>query len=52
MKINETHELVLENVEALIPEAQGRFDELSSALNKDDKKDKDSDEDDEDEDDE
>ena len=34
--IPETHELVLENVEALIPEAQGRFDELSSALNKDD----------------
>ncbi|AAP76083.1 prohead core protein [Shigella sonnei] len=34
--IPESYELVLENVEALIPEAQGRIDALSSALDIDD----------------
>lgn len=34
--IPESYELVLENVEALIPEAQGRIDALSSALDVDD----------------
>ena len=34
--ITESYELVLENVEALIPEAQGRIDALSSALDIDD----------------
>ncbi|WLY86013.1 prohead assembly protein [Escherichia phage 308Ecol101PP] len=34
--IPESYELVLENVEALIPEAQGRIDVLSSALDIDD----------------
>lgn len=32
----EGHELVLENVEALISEAQGQYEALSSALDKDD----------------
>lgn len=32
----ENHELVIENVELLIPEAQGRFENLSKALSKDD----------------
>lgn len=34
--IPESYELVLENVEALIPEAQGRINALSSALDIDD----------------
>ncbi|UPW39476.1 prohead core protein [Escherichia phage vB_EcoM_ESCO47] len=34
--IPESYELVLENVEALIPEAQGRIDALSSALDNND----------------
>ncbi|WPK33852.1 capsid and scaffold [Escherichia phage AV110] len=34
--IPESYELVLENVEALIPEAQGRIDALSSVLDIDD----------------
>lgn len=34
--IPESYELVLENVEALIPEAQGRIDALSSSLDIDD----------------
>lgn len=34
--IPESYELVLENVESLIPEAQGRIDALSSALDIDD----------------
>lgn len=32
----ENHELVIENIEQLIPVAQGRFDSLSKALSKDD----------------
>ncbi|AEO97107.1 prohead core protein [Salmonella phage vB_SenM-AKM_NP4] len=34
--IPEDHELVIENVETLIPEAQGRYESLSKALSKDD----------------
>jgi hypothetical protein len=34
--IPENYELVIENVEALIPEAQGRYEALSGALSKDD----------------
>ena len=32
----ENHELVIDTVEALLPEAQARFDKLSAALSKDD----------------
>ncbi|ANA49510.1 head scaffolding protein [Salmonella phage vB_SnwM_CGG4-1] len=34
--IPEDHELIIENVETLIPEAQGRYESLSKALSKDD----------------
>ncbi|AIX12161.1 head scaffolding protein [Citrobacter phage Moon] len=34
--IPDNHELVIESVELLLPEAQGRYDALSGALSKDD----------------
>ncbi|ARW57599.1 capsid and scaffold protein [Serratia phage X20] len=34
LMLPESHELVIDNVEALIPEAQGRLDVLSKALDK------------------
>lgn len=34
--IPESHELVIDNIEQLLPEAQGRFEQLSKALSKDD----------------
>lgn len=34
--IPDNHELVIESVELLLPEAQGRYDALSDALSKDD----------------
>lgn len=34
--IPESHELVIDKIEQLLPEAQGRFEQLSKALSKDD----------------